>query len=57
MTPGEAYNKCIKENKRMLDLEDIISIDPEHSYLYAYNIIKESWEKGEKSYDKTRSIR
>ena len=57
MTPQKAYLKSIKENKRMLDLEDIISIDPEHSYLYAYNIIKESWEKGEKSYDKTRSIR
>ena len=52
MTPKEAYHKCLIENSRIPELENIIAVDPEHSYLYAFNIIKEPWEKGEKSISK-----
>ena len=52
MTPFEAYMKCKKENKRILELEDIIICDPKCSYYYANDIIKGPWEKGEDSISK-----
>jgi len=49
MTPEEAYLKCYNENRTILELESIIVLDSEWSYLYACNIIKDRWKKGEKS--------
>ena len=48
MTPKEVYFKCKNENRRIPELESIISIDPECSYLYARDIIKGRFIEGEK---------
>ena len=58
MTPQEAYEKCIKEKKRILELEDLIATDPdpEHSYYYACDIIKGPWERGEDAISKDPDI-
>jgi hypothetical protein len=48
VTPEEAYKKCYNENKRMPELEDIISTDPRSSFFYARDLIKGPWEEGEK---------
>ena len=47
MTSQEAYEKCIKEKKRIIELEDLIATDLEYSYFYARDIIKEPWKRGE----------
>jgi hypothetical protein len=47
MTPEEAFSKCLIKEKRILELENIISIDPYYSYLYANHIIKGYWKIGE----------
>ena len=47
MTPKEAYKKCLKENKKIPELESIIATDPYSSYRYARDVIKRYWEKGE----------
>jgi hypothetical protein len=49
MTPQEAYKKCLKEKRRIIELEQIISTDSEYSYYYAHYIIKGPWEQGENS--------
>ena len=47
MTPKDAYEKCRKKDKRILELEKIISTDSYYSYRYARDIIKEPFELGE----------
>lgn len=48
MTPQEVYNKCLKEKRRIPELEGIISKDPMYSYYYSLNIIGGPWKKGER---------
>jgi hypothetical protein len=48
MTPREVYLICLGRKKRSPDLEGIISIDPYYSYVYARDIIKGPFKKGEK---------
>jgi len=48
MTPKEAYFRCLHENCRISKLENVIALDPDYSYLYALNLIKDRWEEGEK---------
>ena len=43
MTPKEAYDKCLINNKRDKDLEPIIIKDPEFAFYYANHIIECSW--------------
>ena len=45
MTPKDAYEKCRKKDKRILELEKIISTDSYYSYRYAYIIIGGPFEK------------
>lgn len=52
MTPKEAYEKCYKQKKRILKLEDIIATDSKYSYCYSFNIIKGPWERGEEAISK-----
>jgi hypothetical protein len=52
MTPKEAFEKCKKENKRIIELEDLISADLDYSYRYAREIIKGRFEKGEDNFSK-----
>jgi len=47
MTSYEAYQKCLKQNKRIPKLEEIISIDSQCSYYYALNVIQGPFERGE----------
>ena len=47
MTSQEAYEKCFRENKRILELEELIATDPEYSYLYASEVIKIPFQLGE----------
>lgn len=47
MTPEEVYFKCLNKNKRILELEEIITTDPEYSYLYARYVIKGPFQLGE----------
>ena len=49
MTSQEAYYKCQKKKDRILELEEIISSDPQYSFLYANHIVKNKWELGEKA--------
>lgn len=46
MTPQEAYEKCVKEKRRIPELEDLIATNPEYSFRYARFIIQEPFEKG-----------
>ena len=52
MTPYEAYSKCLEQNKRILELEDIISTSPQYSYYYVLDIIRAPWKQGENSISK-----
>jgi hypothetical protein len=52
MTPYEAYSKCLEQNKRILELEDIISTDSQYSYYYVLYIIQKPWKQGEKTISK-----
>ena len=52
MTPEQAYLRCIKENKKISELEGIISNDYYYSYLYALHVIEGPFEKGEKEISK-----
>ena len=52
MTPWKAFSKCLEQNKRILELEDIISTDSQFSYCYARDIIKCQWMQGENSISK-----
>ena len=52
MTPWKAFSKCLEQNKRILELEDIISTDSQFSYCYARDIIKKPWKKGENTISK-----
>ena len=52
MTPIEAYEKCKKQDKRILELEDLIATDPERSYRYATDVIQGHWERGENTISK-----
>jgi hypothetical protein len=47
MTAQKAYQKCLNEQKRTPELEDIIATDPHYSYRYARYIIKGPFKKGE----------
>ena len=47
MTPKEAYHKCLKENSRIPELENIIAVDQKYSYWYSRDVINGPWEKGE----------
>ena len=47
MTPSQAYNKCLDNNKRDKELEPIIIKDPESAYLYARFIIRGRWIEAE----------
>ena len=49
MTPQDIYEKCLNEKRRILELEEIISKDHRYSFFYARDIIKGTWEEGEKS--------
>ena len=55
MTPKEAYNKCLKEKRRIQELEGIISTDPKWSFYYACYIIGGPWELGEEVISKNPS--
>jgi hypothetical protein len=52
MTPYKAYSECLEQNKRILELEDIISTDSRWSYYYVLNMIHEPWKQGEDSISK-----
>jgi len=52
MTPPEAYRKARKLEKRIPELEPVISQDAFYSYLYAKNIIKGKWGKAEPAISK-----
>ena len=47
MTPQQAYNKCLDNNKRDKHLETIIIKDPLHAYYYALNVIGSRWIEAE----------
>jgi hypothetical protein len=47
MTVEEAYHKCFVEKKRIPILEQIISTNSYYSYMYAENVIRGRFEKGE----------
>jgi hypothetical protein len=49
MTPKDAYEKSLKEGKGFSKYEGVISGDAEFSYLYAKNVCKGSFRKGEPS--------
>jgi hypothetical protein len=48
MSPHEAYLICLGRKRRSPDLEEIISTDFHSSYVYARDIIKGPFKKGEK---------
>ena len=52
MTPVEAYRRCSNENRRILDLEEIIATDSYYSCLYAQYIMRGKFERGEISISK-----
>jgi hypothetical protein len=47
MTPQQAYDKCLINNKRDKDLEPFIIKDPHYAYFYALNIIEGRWIEAE----------
>lgn len=47
MTPKEAFEKCLKENRRILELEEMISTNMDCSYLYARDVIRGPFQLGE----------
>lgn len=55
MTPKEAYQICLTENKRSKKLQEIIFTDPKWSFYYARYIIGGPWELGEEVISKNPS--
>jgi hypothetical protein len=49
MTPKEAFERCFRENRRIPELEEIISLSAQYSYEYAVQIICKPWPEGEKN--------
>ena len=52
MTPKEAFEECLIKKERIIDLEKIISKNPNWSFSYARYIIGGAWELGEEAISK-----
>jgi hypothetical protein len=48
MSPEDVYMKCLKEKKRIHELEPLIIKDPKICFIYSRDIIKGRFKEGEK---------